>query len=290
MNHLIAKADVLIEALPYIQSFRNEIIVVKFGGSAMEDKANHDGILLDITFMECVGMLPVIVHGGGKSISRAMEAAGLKAVFVNGLRVTDEAAIKVVEEVIRNRVNAGIVATLTAQKAKARLVDGTTVFQVIKRTAIDPATGKNIDWGYVGEVVAVDAAPIRACLESGIIPVITPLGRSADGKTYNLNADDAAAAAAKALKARKLAVLSDVPGLLRDRHDETTLISHLRICEVEDLMVRGIIDGGMLPKIRGCVEALAAGVKKIHIIDGRKSHSLLLEIFTDKGTGTEIIE
>ena len=290
MKQLIAKADVLIEALPYIQRFRDAIIVVKFGGSAMEKQANHDGILLDITFLECAGMLPVIVHGGGKAISRAMGEAGLTATFVQGLRVTDTAAIAVVERVIRGQVNAGIVRKLTEQGARARHIDGTSIFKVIKRTGTDPATGHRIDWGFVGEITDVDTAPIKSCLEDHAIPVITPLGRGADGRTYNLNADDAAAATARALKARKLAMLSDVPGLLRDRNDAHSLIPHLRIREVEKLIAKGVIDGGMLPKIRGCVDALAAGVKKIHIIDGRMSHSLLLEIFTDKGTGTEIIE
>lgn len=290
MKHLIAKADVLIEALPYIQRFRDAIIVIKFGGSAMEKQSNHDGILLDIAFLECAGMLPVIVHGGGKAISRAMTEAGLAATFIQGLRVTDKAAIAIVERVIRGQVNAGIVRTLTVQGARARHVDGISVFKVVKRTGSDPTTGRQIDWGFVGEITDVDTTPIKACLDDHAIPVITPLGRGADGHTYNLNADDAAAAVAKALKARKLAVLSDVPGLLRDRNDERSLISHLSIREVEKLIVKGTIDGGMLPKIRGCVEALAAGVKKIHIIDGRMPHSLLLEIFTDKGTGTEIIE
>ena len=290
MQQAIDKADVLIEALPYIQDFRGETIVVKFGGSAMEDKRHYTGILTDVTFMECVGMLPVVVHGGGKAISRAMTEAGLAPRFVKGLRVTDDATIRVVEDVIKNQINAGIVATLIEQGARARSIDGFTVFQVDKRTARDAATGETLDWGYVGEIRTVDTAPITACLQDNAIPVITPLGRGADGKLYNLNADDAAAAVAKALRARKLAYLSDVPGLLRDRADESTLLSALRIREVEELIRGGVIDGGMLPKIRSCVEALEAGVKKIHIIDGRLSHSLLLEIFTDKGVGTEITE
>ena len=290
MDKAIAKADVLIEALPYIQEFRGAVIVVKFGGSAMEERRNFESILADVTFMECVGMLPVIVHGGGKAISRAMTEAGLPPKFVRGLRVTDEATIRVVEEVVTHKVNAGIVATLEAQGARARRIDGDTVFQVEKRTAIDEATGETLDWGYVGEIRHVDTEPVRALVDAGLIPVVTPLGRGTDGKLYNLNADDAAAAMAKALKARKLAFLSDVPGLLRDRNDDASLLSTLRIREVEELIRGGIIDGGMLPKVKSCVEALEAGVKKIHIIDGRLPHSLLLEIFTDKGVGTEIIE
>jgi acetylglutamate kinase len=288
MERAIAKADVLIEALPYIQDFRGAIVVVKFGGSAMEERRNVENILTDVAFMECVGMQPVLVHGGGKAISRAMAEAGLQPRFVKGLRVTDEATIRVVEDTIKHKVNATLLEILAARGAKARRIDGHTVFEVEKRTARDEATGELLDWGYVGEIRHVHAAPILDCLRQRVIPVITPLGHGADGKLYNLNADDAAAAVARELRARKLAFLSDVPGLLRDRTDESTLLSTLRIREVEDLIAAKVIDGGMLPKIRSCVEALEAGVRKIHIIDGRLPHSLLLEIFTDKGVGTEI--
>ena len=290
MQKAIAKADVLIEALPYIQDFRDAIIVVKFGGSAMEERRNVENILTDIAFMECVGMKPVLVHGGGKAISRAMTEAGLQPRFVKGLRVTDEAAIKVVEATIKNTVNAALLEILVSKGAKAQRVDGNTIFEVEKRTARDAATGEILDWGYVGEIKHVHAAPILECLRNEIIPVITPLGRGPDGKLYNLNADDAAAAVARELRARKLAFLSDVPGLLKDRNDDSTLLSTLHIKEVEELINSKVIDGGMLPKIRSCVEALEAGVRKIHIIDGRLPHSLLLEIFTEQGVGTEIIE
>ena len=290
MHKAIAKADVLIEALPYIQDFRDAIIVVKFGGSAMEERRNVENILTDVAFMECVGMQPVLVHGGGKAISRAMTEAGLQPKFVKGLRVTDEATIKVVEHTLRNTVNATLLDILSSRGAKAKRIDGNTVFEVEKRTALDPDTGEVLDWGYVGEIRHVHAAPILECLKNATIPVITPLGHGPGGKLYNLNADDAAAAVARELRARKLAFLSDVPGLLKDRNDETTLLSTLHIKEVEDLINNKVIDGGMLPKIRSCVEALEAGVRKIHIIDGRLPHSLLLEIFTEQGVGTEIIE
>jgi len=290
MERAIAKADVLIEALPYIQDFRDSIIVVKFGGSAMEERRNYESILMDVSFMECVGMRPVIVHGGGKAISRGMTEAGLQPRFVKGLRVTDEATIRVMEDVIKHKVNSGIVESLRKLGSSALGIDGNTVFDVEKRTGTDEATGESLDWGFVGEIKNVDIAPLSVCLKAETVPVITPLGRGPDGKLYNLNADDAAAAVAKALKARKLVYLSDVPGLLRNRNDENTLLSTLRIREVEDLIRTGVIDGGMLPKVKSCVEALEAGVKKIHIIDGRLSHSLLLEIFTDKGVGTEITE
>jgi acetylglutamate kinase len=290
MQRAIAKADILIEALPYIQDFRDAIIVVKFGGSAMEERRNVENILADITFMECVGMKPVLVHGGGKAISRAMTEAGLQPQFVRGLRVTDEATIKVVETTIRDTVNASLLEILHAKGAKAQRIDGHTVFEVEKRSVTDPATGEVLDWGYVGDIKHVHATPILECLRNEIIPVITPLGRGPDGKLYNLNADDAAAAVARELRARKLAFLSDVPGLLKDRTDDSTLLSTLHIKEVEALIASKVIDGGMLPKIRSCMEALAAGVRKIHIIDGRLPHSLLLEIFTEQGVGTEIIE
>jgi acetylglutamate kinase len=290
MEHAIAKADILIEALPYIQDFRDAIVVVKFGGSAMEDPRQVENILADVTFMECIGMRPVIVHGGGKAISRAMSEAGLVPKFVKGLRVTDDATIKVVESTIKNKVNASLLDSLKKRGARACRIDGNTIFEVEKRVEKDPVTGESSDWGYVGDIRHVHILHLLECFKTETIPVVTPLGRGPDGHLYNLNADDAAAAVARELKARKLAFLSDVPGLLRDRNDASTLFSTLRIKEVEELIKTGVIDGGMLPKIRSCVEALEAGVRKIHIIDGRLPHSLLLEIFTDKGVGTEITE
>jgi acetylglutamate kinase len=289
MKKVIEKADVLIEALPYIQSFRGEIIVVKFGGSAMEEKAHSDGILEDVAFMECVGMLPVIVHGGGKAISRRMKERGIEARFVRGLRVTCDQTIDVVERTMNEEINPEIVASLQRMGAKAVGLKGVDVFQVARKTEVDPKTGELLDWGFVGEPTGVNTAPILEALKSGAIPVITPLGRGTDGKVHNVNADVAAAAAAKALKARKLAFLTDVPGLLRNAEDPESILSTLRISEVEDLVAAGVIDGGMLPKVQSGVEALRAGVRKIHMIDGRMPHSLLLEIFTDKGVGTEIV-
>jgi len=290
MDELIRKADVLIEALPYIQRFRGETIVVKFGGSAMEEKKYSDGILADVTFMECVGMLPVVVHGGGKAISRNMKEQGIESMFVQGLRVTCEKSIAVVEKVIKEEVNAGIVKTLGQMGARAQGVHGETVFSVMKKTGQHPETGETLDWGFVGEPVSVETREVRDLLQRGIIPVVTPLGLGPNGKVYNINADIAAAALAAGLKARKLAFLSDVPGLLRDKDDAGSLISTLREAAVEDLVKRKVIDGGMLPKIESGLKALDAGVMKIHIIDGRAPHSLLLEIFTDKGIGTEIVK
>jgi acetylglutamate kinase len=288
MQDVIKKADVLIEALPYIQRFRGETVVVKLGGSAMENKATVEGVLADVTFMECVGMLPVVVHGGGKAISRAMKEAGIEPRFVKGLRVTCERSIKVVERVIREE-NAGLVSTLTRRGARARTLHGEAILRCARKTEVDERTGETLDWGFVGEPGEVDTEPIRAMLAEGVIPVITPLGSGADGQVHNINADTAAAAVARALPASKLVFLSDVPGLLRDPGDPSSILATLRAGDVAMLIAQGVIDGGMLPKVQSGIEALHAGVRKIHMIDGRMPHSLLLEIFTDKGVGTEIV-
>lgn len=286
---MIEKAAVLIEALPYIQKFRGDTVVVKFGGSIMESEIGYRNILKDVAFMECVGLQPVIVHGGGKSVSKKMREAHIQPNFIQGLRVTDEKTIKVVESVLNNEVNPHLVEILQNYGGKARGIHGEDIIKVKKHSGFDPQTGEELDWGYVGKVIHVDAEPIKAFLKADIIPVITPLGRGEDGHLYNVNADDVANAIACALQARKLVFLSDVPGLLRDPEDATTLISTLCLNEVEDLIERGIISGGMLPKIGGAVEALKAGVSKTHIIDSALPHSLLLELFTDKGVGTEIV-
>lgn len=289
MQEVINKANVLIEALPYIQRFRDEIIVVKFGGSAMENKDHAEGILADITFMECVGMLPVIVHGGGKAISKSMEEHGIESKFVEGLRITCEKTIQVVEKMFKEEINPGIVDVLEGMGARVCGLHGENVFKVMKKTGVDSRSGATHDWGFVGEPDDVATGPINALLNDGIIPVITPLGKGPDGKIYNINADTAAAAVARALKARKLVFLSDVPGLLKDADDPKSVLPTLKSDEVEGLIEKGVIDGGMLPKVRSGVDALHAGVGKIHVIDGRMAHSLLLEIFTDKGVGTEIV-
>ena len=289
MDRLIEKAKVLVEALPYIQRFRNAVVVVKFGGSAMEDPEHVKGVLEDVTFMECVGMKLVLVHGGGKAISRGMKEDGIDSKFVHGLRVTCERSIHVVKRVLNGEINPHIVQMLEAKGAVAKGLHGEDIFHVTRKTGKDSVTGDLLDWGFVGEPGEVDTAPIHAMLDAGVIPVITPLGIGPDGNLHNINADVAAAAVAKALRARKLAFLSDVPGLLRDPNDPESLISTLKQTEVELLMKQGVISGGMLPKIKSCMEALSAGVRKVHMIDGRMQHSLLLEMFTDKGVGTELV-
>jgi acetylglutamate kinase len=290
MDRYIEKATALTEALPFIQQFRGETVVVKFGGSIMESEDGYRRILQDIAFMECVGLRPVVVHGGGKAISRAMREAEIPPRFVQGLRVTDAAAIRVVEQVLNREVNPHLVEIIQQFHGKARGIHGEDILQVERLTATDPDSGEPLDWGYVGRVSSVDVEPVQAYLRSDIVPVITPLGRGADGKLYNINADDAATAIACALNARKLVFLTDVPGLLRDADDPASLISSLHLSEVDELIERGVIAGGMLPKIKGMVGAVKAGIRKAHIIDASMPHSLLLELFTNEGVGTEITE
>ncbi len=290
MEKFIEKATVLIEALPFIQQFRGDTVVVKFGGSIMESEEGYRRILQDIAFMECVGLRPVLVHGGGKAISRSMKESGIAPNFVQGLRVTDEATIRVVEQVLNHEVNPHLVEIIQQFHGKARGIHGEDIICVDKLAGMDPETNGELDWGYVGKVSKVDVEPIRAYLRSDIVPVITPLGKGPDGKLYNINADDAATAIACALKARKLVFLTDVPGLLRDPEDRSSLISSLHLNEVDELIDRGVISGGMLPKIRGMVGAVQSGIKKVHIIDSSMPHSLLLELFTTEGVGTEITE
>ena len=290
MDKFIEKATVLIEALPYIQQFRGDTVVVKFGGSIMESEEGYRRILQDIAFMECVGLRPVLVHGGGKAISRSMKEAGIAPNFVQGLRVTDEATIRVVERVLNHEVNPHLAEIIQQFHGKARGIHGEDIIRVDKMEGTDPETNELLDWGYVGKINRVDIEPIQAYLRSDIVPVITPLGKGSDGMLYNINADDAATAIACALNARKLVFLTDVPGLLRDPEDRSSLISSLHLNEVDELIDRGVISGGMLPKIKGMVGAVKSGIKKVHIIDSSMPHSLLLELFTSEGVGTEITE
>ncbi len=288
ISEIKEKADVLIEAMPYIQAFRGEPMVIKFGGSVMEDKSAFESILTDTAFLETVGLRPIVVHGGGKAISKKMQERGIKSEFVNGLRVTDEKSIRIVEEVLNHDVNVEIVETLNSKGAKAAGIHGPSVFKA-ERLLQNGSNGKKIDIGFVGKIVEVDVAPLLACMNAGLIPVVTPLGKGKDG-VYNINADDSAAAVAREIKARKLIFLSDVPGILMDPSNSSSVISTIRRRDVDELIKKGIISGGMLPKIQGALDALDSGVKKVHIIDGHLPHSLLLEIFTDKGIGTEIIK
>jgi len=289
MQKFIEKAATLVEALPYIQDFKGSTVVVKVGGSVMESKGSLEGLLTDVAFMSTVGIRTVLVHGGGKAISRGMEQSGIAPQFVQGLRVTCAKTMQVVERVIKHEVNANVVRILRSHRINARPLHGDWIIHVARKRGKDAQTGVALDWGFVGEPVSVDVRPVQEMLDAGLIPVVTPLGSDADGQIYNVNADSAAAALATAMKVRKLAFISDVPGLLRDVNDPASLIATLHSGEVARLKAEGIVGGGMLPKLDSCVAAIAAGVGKVHLIDGRMPHSLLLEIFTKQGVGTEII-
>ena len=286
----IDKASILVEATPYIQQFRGSTVVVKLGGSVMESAESLARLLKDVAFMSTVGIKVVLVHGGGKAISRALDISGIHSEFVMGLRVTDERAIEVVERVLKREVNAEIVRILRRNNANAHPLHGDWIIKAVRKTARPVGSEKTIDWGFVGEPISVDTRPITEMTDAGIIPVITPLGLSEFDRVYNINADTAASAVAEALRARKLAFISDVPGLLRDKDDPESLISSLPVGQIESLKRDGVIGGGMIPKLESCAEAIRAGVRKVHLIDGRMPHSLLLEIFTNKGVGTEITE
>jgi acetylglutamate kinase len=293
MQNLIAKAATLLEALPYIQRFRSQIFVVKYGGSFMDspDPSVRDGVARNVVFLEAVGINPIVVHGGGKAITRAMEAAGVKADFIQGMRVTDAATVDVVDRVLSREINPEIVKTIEALGGKARGFSGADIFKCTKLLLDDPEKpGRKIDIGFVGEVVEVNTDPLRQCIRRGVTPVISPVALGPDGKTYNCNADVAAAQAAIALKAKRLVFMSDVPGLLRDPKDPDSVIPHLKIAEVDELKQAGIVDKGMIPKVDSAVAALQAGVEKVSFVDGRVQHSVLLEIFADEGVGTEVVE
>jgi len=290
MQTAIEKARVLIEALPYIQAFRDRIVVIKYGGSTLDDDSPEVSVLRDVVFMAAVGMRPILVHGGGKHISRRLAAENIESEFVEGLRVTDERSIGIVEDVLVNEVNAGITAKLKEFGCEATGLSGTSgrMIRVEKMTGTD-AAGKALDWGFVGRVVRVNPRPLFDKLLDGGVPVVAPLGLDAAGRVHNVNADTVAAEIASSLTAEKLVYLTDVPGILRSSDDEGSIISSIKASEVPDLKRRGIITGGMLPKIDACLEALKNHVHKTHIVSGLAPHSLLLEIFTREGVGTEIV-
>ncbi|MBP6506923.1 MAG: acetylglutamate kinase [Opitutaceae bacterium] len=284
-----AKAKVLLEALPYIQDFRGSIFVVKYGGSFMDDPdpAGRMRVANDIAFLAAVGIHVVVVHGGGKAITKAMEASGLQTNFVNGMRVTDEATIAVVKKTLDEIVNKEVCDAITTAHGRPRGLPGDSVIVCQKLTEDDE--GKAVDLGYVGDVTEVKVKLIKKEIGDGFIPVISPVAEGYDGKPYNVNADVVAGRVASALRARRLVYMSDVPGLLANPADPSSLISTLKISQVDELKKRGVIDKGMRPKVQSAIRALEDGVQRVHFIDGRLSHSLLLEIFTDKGIGTEIV-
>ena len=286
MQELITKANTLLEALPYIQRFAGATFVVKYGGSFMDspDEAVRTGVARDVVFLEAVEINPVVVHGGGKRISKALMAAGMETRFVNGLRYTNAATVEVVDRVLSQEVNAEIVDLINATGGEAKGFAGTDIFTCKKHA---PA---GEDYGFVGEVTGVNTAPLEECIARGITPVISPTARDDARQIYNCNADLAAAQAAIALAAKRLVFISDVPGLLRNPDDAKSVIPHLDIAEVDELKQAGIIAKGMIPKVDSAVAAINAGVDKVSFVDGRMNHSVLLEIFTDKGVGTEIVK
>ena len=283
------KANALIEALPYLQAFRGKTFLIKMGGSAMENPDLVAKVMRDIVFLEVAGINPIVVHGGGKAISAAMEKAGLKAEFVGGLRVTGNEAIDIVARVLSEEINPGLVRMIRDFGGKAVGIPGSDVF-IGEKMRVKDAAGNLVELGRVGEVVGCHMVHMNAANQAGNVPVISPLAAElATGRPLNINADLAAAALAKELRVAKLVYLSDVPGLLADAGDPTSLIQSVTRIEAEGLIADGTISGGMIPKIRSAVDALNAGVRKVHFVDGRQPHALLMEIFTDGGIGTEVV-
>ena len=282
------KADALLEALPYFQQFRGRTVVIKYGGAAMENPDLVESVMRDIVFLEAVGINPVVVHGGGKAITAAMRQENLTAKFVEGLRVTDEASIKIIDRVLTDVISPSLAAKVREFGGKAEVLSGKDVLIAAKAPPRVDAAGAKIDLGFVGDITATDVTKAQALINAEIVPIISPLGRGRDGQVYNINADIAAAKIAQALKAHKIIYLSDVNGVRRDPKDESSLISTLTPAQIQSLKQQGVIAAGMIPKVDSALEALAGGVAKVHFLDGKKAHSLLLELFTDAGIGTEI--
>jgi acetylglutamate kinase len=284
-----ARTESLIEALPYIQEFRGHTFVIKYGGAAMEDEEIVEKFLRDVVFLEAVGINPVLVHGGGKAITSRMRDAGLKAQFVNGLRVTDATAIKIVEETLDGEINPQIVKTIQHYGGRAQGLSGKSVFLARRLPPQMMDGGGEMDIGFVGEAAHMQTTSIRQALSKEIVPVISPIGATEDGTVLNINADVAAAALAAELQATKLIFVSDVPGIMRDPEDRNSLIPSLTSGQTESLIKQKVIAGGMIPKVQSAASALKKGVKKIHLIGGHVQHGLLLEIFTNAGIGSEIV-
>ena len=280
----LEKAAVLVEALPYIQKFNRKVIVVKYGGSAMVDEQLKKSVISDVTLLKLVGFKPIIVHGGGKEISKWVGKVGMEAKFINGLRVTDEETMEIAEMVL-GRVNKSLVTMVEELGVKAVGISGKDggLLKVKKKYA----DGKDI--GYVGEITDVDPKILYDLMEKDFLPIICPVGLDDEFNTYNINADDAACAIARAVGANKLAFLTDIEGLYRDFEDKSSLISEITVKEAKELIAGGTIGGGMLPKLSNCIDAIEAGVSRVHIIDGRIPHSILMEIFSDRGVGTAIL-
>lgn len=285
MKQYLDKAEVLIEALPYIQKFNRKVIVVKYGGSAMVDENLKKRVIEDVTLLKLVGFKPIIVHGGGKEISRWVSKVGVEPKFINGLRVTDEPTMELAEMVL-GKVNKELVQMVESLGVRAIGLSGKDggLLNVTKKYS----DGEDI--GYVGEVQKVNADILWDLLDKDFLPIVCPIGLDDSFHTYNINADDAACAIARAMNAEKLAFLTDIEGVYKDPNDPSTLISELQISEAKEFIEKGYIGGGMLPKLNNCIDAIENGVSRVHILDGRIPHCLLLEIFTNKGIGTAILK
>lgn len=285
MQSVMEKAQVLIEALPYIQRFNRKIIVVKYGGSAMVDEELKKHVIQDVTLLKLVGFKPIIVHGGGKEISKWVGKVGMEPVFVNGLRKTDEATMEIAEMVL-NKVNKSLVQMVEELGVSAVGISGKDggLLKVEKKLS----NGEDI--GYVGEITEVNPQLLYDLLEKDFLPIVCPIGMDDQYHSYNINADDAACAIARAVEAEKLAFLTDIEGVYKDPNDKDSLISELTVSEAKKLITDGFIGGGMLPKLNNCIDAIENGVSRVHILDGRIAHCLLLEIFTNRGIGTAILD
>ncbi len=285
MENWLQKAQVLNEALPYIQRFHGKIVVVKYGGSAMVDHELKKNVIRDVALLKLIGLKPIIVHGGGKEITKWVNKAGLETRFVNGLRVTDKDTMEIAEMVL-NKINKGLVSMMEKLGVHAVGISGKdgTLLRVNKKLS------KGQDIGFVGEIKAVNTDLLTKLLDNDFVPIICPVGSDDNYHSYNINADDAACAIASAMGASKLAFLSDIEGVYRDPLDKSSLISEMTIPEAEEFLKSGMAGGGMLPKLQNCIDAMKAGVSRVHILDGRLEHCLLLEFFTDRGVGTAIID
>ena len=286
--------NILVEALPYLRDFKGKTVVVKYGGNAMLNDEIKTKVLQDIVFLQCAGMHPVVVHGGGPEITEMLKKAGKKSEFISGLRVTDAETVSIAEMALVGKVNTDLVARLNVLGGKAIGLNGkdANLIEAKKHLADVYENGEVnlVDIGYVGNVEHVNTDLINLLLKNGYIPVIAPIGVGSEGETYNINADSVAGEVAGALKAEKLLVLTDVIGIYEDYRDENSFISTLTFEKAQELIVRGSIDGGMIPKVKACIVALSGGAEKTHIIDGRKEHTILEEIFSDKGVGTEVVK
>ncbi len=284
MENWLQKAQVLNEALPYIQRFHGQIMVVKYGGSAMVDQELKKSVIRDVALLKLVGFKPIVVHGGGKEITKWVDKSGLQTRFVNGLRVTDEDTMEIAEMVL-NKINKGLVSMMEQLGVRSVGISGKdgTLLRVNKKLS----GGQDI--GYVGEIKEVNTQILHTMLENNFVPIICPVGSDDECRSYNINADDAACAVASAMGASKLAFLSDIEGVYQDPLDKSSLISEMTISEAEEFIKSGMAGGGMLPKLQNCIDAMKAGVSRVHILDGRIAHCLLLEFFTDRGVGTAII-